>query len=191
LIKASLWDSKNEPLLAGLDRYYAQHHPAVRHVQEMFKRDHGEDLGEQALFPAFWLHWLTIQAHDKDRFWGSRAQNADTDHAVYFNSVKRVLDKYGIPHDGKIKKMEGIHDATLSARTAHAYKELEGKFGHVGASLAFFAHMVPALVGNTQLIAKALAVRDALRKAQGDHTVEFRGNKVKPGKLQIVDGASR
>lgn len=211
-IKSHLWDPKNEPLLAGLDRYYYQHHPAVKHTQQMFRDRHGEELGENAIFPAFWLHWLTIGAHEKKRNWNIKARNAATDHAVYFNSVRRVLDKYGIPHDGKLTKFESVESATMPARTAHAFKELEDLHGTDAAHLAYYAYMVPALMSTSSSLVKfAKAVKDlrevaALQKDEagekaalaagrkeweqhqakvGNPPVVFQGKKVIPGKLKF------
>jgi hypothetical protein len=196
VLKKYLWNEKNEPLLAEIDKYYLAHHPAVAHTRAKIQQQFGEDLGEQALFPSFWLHWLTIQPHEKRRGWFERGQakNAETDHGVFWNAVKRVLTKYGIPHDHRLIKHEMDDGGSMAARVAHATKELENQFGFVPATLALYSTMIPAVLHNKEL-AKAEALAEQLQElAKGEPKVKkpkavpFSGKMVFPGELEILEG---
>ena len=200
VLKKYLWNEHNEPLLSELDSYYFNHHPAVTHTRKKFLEQYGEELGEQALFPAFWLHWLTIQPHEKRRGWFERGQakNAETDHAVFWNAVKRVLDKYRIPHDHQLIKSEWQDDGSMAARVAHATKELENQFGYVPATLAMYATMVPAVLSHREPLQKAERLAEQLRslakaepKPEKPQLVPFGGRAVLPGELEILTGPQK
>lgn len=201
VLKKYLWNEHNEHLLAEIDKYYLAHHPAVAHTREKMQRMFGEDLGEQALFPAFWLHWLTIQPHEKRRGWFERGQakNAETDHGVFWNAVRRVLDKYGIPHDHRLIKAEFENDGSMAARVAHAVKELENQFGFVPATLALYSTMVPAVLNHHETGEEPLKKMERLMEqlqalAKGEKKVEarppvvFQGATVYPGELEVTNG---
>jgi hypothetical protein len=197
VLKKYLWNEHNEHLLADIDRYYMANHPAVAHTRQKMQRMFGEDLGEQALFPAFWLHWLTIQPHEKRRGWFERGQakNAETDHAVFWNAVKRVLDKYSIPHDHRLIKSEAFEDqGSMAVRVAHATKELENQFGFLPATLALYATMVPAVLAHREPLQKAERLAEQLRtlaKAEPEKKPQlhpFQGRSVLPGELEILAG---
>lgn len=198
VLKKYLWNEHNEPLLSELDSYYFNHHPAVSHTRNKLREQYGEELGEQALFPAFWLHWLTIQPHEKRRGWFERGQakNAETDHAVFWNAVKRVLDKYRIPHGHQLIKSEWQDDGSMAARVAHATKELENQFGYVPATLAMYATMVPAVLSHREPLQKAEKLAEQLRalaKAEPEkpQLVPFGGRAVLPGELEILTGPQK
>lgn len=199
VLKKYLWNEQNEPLLAELDKFYMGHHPAVAHTRAKIQQQYGEDLGEQALFPSFWLHWLTIQPHEKRRGWFDRGQakNAETDHAVFWNAVKRVLDKYSIPHDHQLVKSEYDNDGSMAVRVAHATKELENQFGFVPATLALYSTMMPAVLNNREQLQKAERLTEqlqALAKAEPQKKpkpVPFRGESVLPGELEVLTGPQK
>lgn len=202
VLKKYLWNEHNEHLLGEIDKYYLAHHPAVAHTREKMQRMFGEDLGEQALFPAFWLHWLTIQPHEKRRGWFDRGQakNAETDHGVFWNAVRRVLDKYGIPHDHKLIKAEFENDGSMAARVAHATKELENQFGFLPATLALYSTMVPAVLHHHETGEEPLKKMERLmeqlqalakgekQKVEARPPVVFQGATVYPGELEVVNG---
>lgn len=91
-------DAKNEKLLRAVDHNFFVNHPAVEHVLKQFPK-HFQGREQQAIFPAFWLHWLTIGHHDRLRGRESMAFNTDTDHAPFWDSVRDEMIKHGIvPH---------------------------------------------------------------------------------------------
>jgi hypothetical protein len=140
-LKSLLWEPKNHHLLENLDLYYHKHHPAVKFVQDKYFNGHPT---ENAIFPAFWLHWLTIAPHEAHQGIGKpyAAKNL-TNHAPFFDAVKQILDKHGL--DSKIKKNEE-NSNPVWARSAAAMVELEHKLGSAPASLAFYAYIVPQLL---------------------------------------------
>lgn len=90
--------SKNEPLLRAMDHNFFVKHPAVKHVLETFPK-HFAGREQQAIFPAFWLHWLTIGQHDRMRGRPFQGFNEDTDHRPFWDSVKDEMIKHGLtPH---------------------------------------------------------------------------------------------
>lgn len=178
-LKAGVLRAKDDPILQGIDRYYYKNHPAVQWTREKIKQRYGEDVGEHATFPGFWMHWLTIAPHERQRGWPTMAANESTDHAVYFQSVKRVLDRYGIPYDRNLLKAEPpasdaanapqasepfAAGASIPARVAMATKELEEHYGETPAAFAYYAFMVPALLSHSSL-SKAEKLGFLLRKA--------------------------
>ena len=61
-LKDVLWDPRNHHLLNGLDEFYHKNYPTVKFVQDKYFGGRDTD---QANFPAFWLHWLSIAPHEK------------------------------------------------------------------------------------------------------------------------------
>lgn len=91
-------DPKNEGLLRAMDHNFFVHHPAVKHVLQKFSK-HFTGREAQAIFPAFWLHWLTIKHYDQARNKPHVGFNTDTDHKVFWDSVKDEMIKHGLhPH---------------------------------------------------------------------------------------------
>jgi hypothetical protein len=203
VVKDNLWDARNEPVLQAIDRYYFKHHPAVHYTREKIRQRYGEDIGEQALFPSFWHHWLTVEPHERMRGWINRAKNASTDHAVFFQAAKRILDKYGVPYDRHLLKTEPEQEqpgeefedgGSMPARCAHAMKEIENQFGTTPAHFAYYSFMVPALLGSRMSKAERLA--ETLLKAVREKTAGekpklhvFRGEAVEPGEVQFLGGS--
>ncbi len=102
----------NEPFLRAIDHNFFTKHPAVKHVLETFPK-HFQGREQQAIFPAFWLHWLTIGHHDRMRGRPSMAFNADTDHRVFWDSVKDEMVKHGIhPHPLHDKRPKMLDEDT-------------------------------------------------------------------------------
>lgn len=98
-------DAKNEDLIRAMDHNFFEHHPAVRHVLNTFPK-HFQGRERQANFPAFWLHWLTIKHYDQMRDRAHVGFNTDTDHRVFWDSVRDEMIKHGLhPHP--------IHDRYL------------------------------------------------------------------------------
>jgi Protein of unknown function (DUF5661) len=139
-IKNTLWNPKNNHLLNTMDTYYHKNHPAVKFVQDKY---FGGKEDENSIFPAFWLHWLTIAPHEKIQGIGKphTAKNL-TDHTPLWDTAKETLDKYGLGQG--IKK--SVENAPLHVRTAAATHELEQKLGAAPASMIYYAYMVPQLM---------------------------------------------
>lgn len=118
----------NEPFLRAIDHNFFVKHPAVKQVLETFPK-HFAGREQQAIFPAFWLHWLTIGHYDKMRGRPSMAFNTDTDHQVFWDSVRDEMVKHGLhPHpiyDGRVHS-DAIGDEDDSFNFGHNVAKSEG-----------------------------------------------------------------
>ncbi len=89
-----IWNHKNSDLLSAMDRWYYRNHPAVKLMMEHPEfGSYFKDNPEQAVFPAFWGHWLAISGHE--RLMGHRlanvAQNQSASHRPLFDEVGRLM----------------------------------------------------------------------------------------------------
>lgn len=190
-----------EPMLQGIDRWFRANHPAFEWTRNKLKQQYGEDFGDNATFPAFWLHWTTIAPHERDAKWNvSMASNEGTDHAVLWNSVHNILDQYGLPHDPhdpSLRKKEAwAHGGSLPARTAHAMAAIQDRFGETAASMAYYAYLAPLLMAPSK--PESLHKAEVLaRLMKGEHSEEsaaapkpfmHKGHAVIPGEIQWTVG---
>jgi len=140
-LKNTLWNPKNHGVLNDLDEYYHENHPAVQHVQNEYfngKKD------PNAIFPAFWLHWLSISPHEKQMNIGKpHASKNLTDHTPYWDTAQKILDKYDL---SSLKKSEDKSEVSVPIRTAAAALELEHKLGAAPASMIYYSHLLPHLL---------------------------------------------
>jgi len=199
-VKASILQARHEPLLQGVDRWYRANHPSFEWTRQKLQKQYGEDFGDQATFPAFWLHWLTIAPHERTCKWNTSASSSEgTDHGVYWNSVHNILDKYGLPHDphdpSLRKKEHWQGGGTIPARTAHAMKEIENRFGETAASLAYYTYLAPLLLAPSK--SATLYKAELLeRLMKGEHSEEssapklhmHQGHAVEPGEVLFHAG---
>lgn len=153
-------ESTAEKAMRGLDQFFFEHHPAAQYVISRFP-EHFKGREQQAIFPAFWLHWLATPHYEEAQGMSNdNAQNAGTDHMPYWHSiqpeVEKVMRKYHVNFNesdetafdfghNAIQKSETIV-APVASRTAHAMKEIEERFGESAAHFAFHAYMVPVLM---------------------------------------------
>ena len=89
-----MWNPKNSELLNGFDRWYYRNHPAVKLMMEHPEfGSYFKDNPEQAVFPAFWGHWLSIAPHEA--LLGHRkanvASNQAASHRPLFDEVDRLM----------------------------------------------------------------------------------------------------
>lgn len=146
-LKSLLWDPKNFHLLNTLDEHYQQNHPAVKFVQNKY---FGGKEDPNAIFPAFWLHWLSIAPHEKQIGIGKPYASKNlTDHTPFWDTAKEILAKHGL--DGNIKKSE--NQSILAKKTAAAVHELEQTLGSAPSSMIYYAYILPYLL-------KGLGVND-------------------------------
>jgi hypothetical protein len=156
-VKDAVWNPNYREVLNGMDRYFMIHHPAY---QSMIQRHFGGRPTPQAIFPAFWLHWLTIVPHERAMNLPTMGENEGTDHSVFFNIVNQVLKKHGIQpaQDYTKKNIPNVGKMMMPLRTAMATHEISQKYGEAAAAFAFHAFMVPALM--------ASRFADGLRKSE-------------------------
>jgi hypothetical protein len=198
----------------AIDRFYGAHHPAVAMVRDRY----GKQLAgpDQAIFPGFWAHWLSIAPHEGQQGIANYASNAETNHSVYWRAVEHVLQHYGLNEDlgkGEVglhdagSAPEGIRALPLHMRTFLAQKSMEGLLGETPASLFYAQKLLPMLLAAKLGVttsapaaaaavakAEALAVNlgaltQALRKAEEDQQAgveTYQGQRVKPGYLHMA-----
>lgn len=200
-----LWNPHNSDVMNAIDRYYGQHHDAVKHMLQHPKWAHlFKDNPEDAIFPAFWKNWVGIVPHEASRGMKTGGFNEATDHRPFWDAVGPYLNK-----------SEGGLGTNLAAQTAKTHAEWVQKYGEMPALLMYFHYLVPQLLAPSEKAAKqqqvvkfeAMAIellqkgaltdleqdpgklRDLLQpkepKAKPPNelpeTVQFQGKTVKPG----------
>jgi hypothetical protein len=167
-----------------MDHHFFTKHPAVQHVLQQYP-EHFKGHEEQAIFPAFWLHWLTIPHHERLRGMPHVGFNGGTDHYPFWASIKHVLGKHYIPHEdssfdfGLNKSEPSDERDLLPIRTARAMHEIQAKHGE-HAALGVHSYLLPALLSSEhaehhwveptpeQVVRKFEALTIDLRKAVAD-----------------------
>jgi hypothetical protein len=79
----------NHHVLEAMDHHFFTKHPAVQHVLNQYP-EHFKGHEDQAIFPAFWLHWLTIPHHERLRGMPHEGFNGGTDHYPFWASASRT-----------------------------------------------------------------------------------------------------
>jgi len=165
-VKNLMWDERNSHILDGIDRWYAKNHPAVQHMLQHPTWGKHFEKPEDAIFPAFWKHWIGIAPDERSR--GMRNTNATegTTHEPFWNAIDPFVE-------GEINKAEV--DETLPQRTARIHAQYIRDYGEVPASMLYHAYLLPHLLdaaeqrakrGSTlTFMAKSDALDISLRKA--------------------------
>jgi GGDEF domain-containing protein len=202
------WRTTNMPLMKGYNDWYAKNHPAVEYTVNHPKWGSVFEKREDALFPAFWRHWLTIAPHERALGMPNRSEQAGTTHAPYWEAIA--------PHiDPLLKGEESAHDSSVPLRTALVHQQYAKDYGEVPAMMMYYRFLVPKLLeaaehrervgkdmqflAKTRLIENQVvelrkSVREALEgkavPAPRVHTVEMRINgKLHPaGRYMVHDG---
>jgi diguanylate cyclase (GGDEF)-like protein len=164
-------DAKNERFLRAIDHNFFVKHPAVQHVLGQFPK-HFQGREQQAVFPAFWLHWLTIGHYDKMRGRPFAGFNTDTDHRVFWDSIHDEMIKHGlVPHplheggtpidaddsfDFGFNKHEvgldpwprqqTVNNTPVWLKAANVVEALRQRWGETPALFAFFSHIAPKIL---------------------------------------------
>lgn len=131
-LKTVLNNEQNSHVLEGMDRWYAANHPAVRFMLQHPKWKHHFQAPEDAIFPAFWRHWMAIAPHEQARGMRTFENNQLTTHRPYWEAVDQHL------------KSEGL--STLPLRTAQLHQAYVREHGEVPALLLYLAHLLPQLL---------------------------------------------
>lgn len=146
-IKKVLWNHRSAPVLNGIDQFYANNHPAVKHMLQHPKWGQYFEKPEDAVFPAFWKHWMAIVPHERARGHVVRGYNELTDHRPFWEAV------------APFTKSE---NTSLPEQTARQHAQWVTEYGEIPAGLLYAHHLLPRLLG-------AAASREAettIRKAQ-------------------------
>jgi GGDEF domain-containing protein len=133
----TLWQDNKSHLLEGMDRWYVRNHPAVKHMLEHPRWGKHFASPEDAIFPAFWKHWMTIIPHERMRGLNTGGTNEYTDHLPYWDAI------------APFTKAEGdLGDMPL--RTALIHQQYVRHLGEVPASMLYAAYLVPKLLEAAQ-----------------------------------------
>ena len=134
-LKGLLWNSGNSHVLSAIDRYYAKHHDAVKHMQAHPVWGKHFEKPEDAVFPAFWKNWVGILPHEAARGMKTNGWNEATDHRPFWDAVGPYL-----------RKSEDGMDTNLALRTAKTHHEWIQKYGEMPALLMYYRYLVPQLL---------------------------------------------
>lgn len=183
-IKNSVLNSVNShDILEGIDQHYARNHDAVKHVlADPVMGPYFKGREDQAVFPAFWSHWISIPGHEGAIGTPNKyASNMGTDHAPFWDAVKPLLNK-----------AEAEYDPDLPSRTAMQHHRWLEAYGPMQALDLYYRYLVPKLVENDsrvgqQVVRKFEALAVELHKALDDagkppaQTVSYKGRPLEPG----------
>ncbi len=125
-------------IIAPFNKWYAANHPAVQYTLNHPKWGSTFEKPEDALFPAFWRHWLTIAPHERALGLPNYSEQAGTTHAPFWDAIR--------PHvDEALGKTED-HDCSTPLRTAMVHQQYVKDYGEVPALMMFYHHLVPKLL---------------------------------------------
>lgn len=136
-IKGMMWDEKNSDILSGIDRWYAKNHPAVQHMVNHPRWGKHFDKPEDAIFPAFWKHWIGIAPDERSRGMFNQNYSEGTTHAPFWSAIDPFADR---------ELGKGDPDDSLAARTAAVHEQYVRDYGEVPASMLYYAFLVPHLL---------------------------------------------
>jgi hypothetical protein len=165
LASETFTNAAHEPLLTALDRHFFLRHPAVSSVLGQYP-EHFKGREEQAIFPAFWKHWLILPHYEENSHpgdVGDYAKNVGTDHKVFWDSVQDAMRRHGIPVRGAAYSYHPEEDASfdfganveksevdarlpLEDRAYQALQCVREGHGETGMLAAYFLHVLPALM---------------------------------------------
>ncbi len=139
-LKQMLWRPTNvEPVMRPLNQWYAAKHPAVQYTLNHPKWGSAFEKPEDALFPSFWRHWLTIAPHEKFLGLPNLTQQSGTTHAPYWDSIA--------PHvDPLLKSEDGDTDSSIPMRTALVHQQYVRDYGEIPAQMMYYRFLVPKLL---------------------------------------------
>lgn len=135
-IKRHLWNPKNSHVLEGMDRWYAKHHPAVQHMINHPRWGKEFQNPEDAIFPAFWKHWMTIVPHERLRGMRTGGSNELTSHLPFWEAVDPFT------------KSEEMSELPL--RTALVHQAYVRHLGEVPASMLYATFLLPRLLDGAE-----------------------------------------
>jgi diguanylate cyclase (GGDEF)-like protein len=134
-LKDIMWSPTNmQSIMGPYNRWYQKNHPAMKYTLEHPKWGSIFEKPEDATFPAFWRHWLTIRPHEKFLGMPNLAMQEGTNHAPFWESIAPMLNK------------ADIHDSTVPYRTAMVHQQYVKDFGEIPAMFLYYHHLVPHLL---------------------------------------------
>jgi hypothetical protein len=136
-VREVMWAPQNHDEMMKLDDYYEKLHPAIRKTAERLFGDPKKT--KDAVFPGFWLHWLTINAHEASKGRAkAKVYNEGTHHIPYFMvmdqlhkdlGIEPLTEDYDKPYDPEshMQQLDVEHEAVTGTkeRIAAPPKELK------------------------------------------------------------------
>lgn len=135
-MKNLMWRPTNMHVMEGFNNWYRDNHPAVQYTLNHPKWGSTFERPDDALFPAFWRHWLTIQPHEHFLGMPNRSEQAGTDHAPFWEAIAPHIDPL----------LKGDLDSSIPLRTALVHQQYVKDYGEVPAMYLYFHHLVPKLL---------------------------------------------
>ena len=126
-VREAMWEPANHDEMVKLDDFYEKNHPAIKTTAKRLYGD--EKQTKNAVFPGFWLHWLTINPHESARRGTTqKVYNEGTHHVPYFMVMDEIHKGLGLepltsehqkPYDPTAHKeqLATEHEAALGTRT--------------------------------------------------------------------------
>lgn len=146
-IKKTLWNKQNTPILNGIDQYYGNNHDAVQHMVNHPKWGKYFEKPEDAIFPAFWKHWMAIVPHEQARGHTVSGYNELTDHRPFWEAIAPYLKK---------------NEQSTPMQTAQQHAQWQLEYGEVPAMMLYYRHLLPRLLAS----AGQREAQATIRKAQ-------------------------
>lgn len=142
-LKQMHWRPTNmDAIMKPLNAWYLKHHPAVQYTLNHPKWGSAFSRPQDALFPSFWRHWLTIQPHEAHLGLPNMSEQAGTTHAPYWETIR--------PHVEEALARSEDHDSSVALRTAMVHQQYVRDYGEVPAQLLYYHHLVPRLLEAAQ-----------------------------------------
>jgi len=186
-LKSSILSSAgSHDVLEGIDKHYFQNHDAVKNVlNDPTIGPYFKGREQQAIFPAFWHHWISIPGHESRIGTPNKyASNEGTDHAPFWDAVNPLLNK----------SEDSEYDPDMPFRTAMQHHRWVESYGPVHALGLYYRYLAPKLQANddkrgTFVMRKfdelQVEMFATLRKAHDKITST--GKKLKPPPIQDTD----
>ena len=163
-LKNMLWNPNNiDTIMRPYNDWYAKNHPAVKYTLNHPKWGSTFEDPKDALFPAFWRHWITIRPHEQFVGMTNKGKQSGTHHEPFWDSIKPWIDP--------VQKSDEP-DSGTSLRTALVHQSYVEKYGEIPAQFLYYHHLVPKLLEaaehrerngqNMEFLAKAREMEAAL-----------------------------
>lgn len=171
-LKQVLWDPKNHALLNKIDNFYANNYPTMKFVQDKY---FGGKPSKDAIFPAFWLHWLSIAPHEKMIGIGKphAAKQTFADHTPYWDKAREILERHGL---SDIKKADSVN-VPLPIKTASAMYDLYREIGPHATKLIYYSKIVPILLSHHKTNNQSTSIIDRMKEKINNFNKNYNFNR--------------
>lgn len=183
-VKRYLWDENNSAALRAMDKHYMENHPAYQYVATEARHMFPGVPDEHLVFPAFWVHWISVPGHERAMGRGKVSSNDQTDHAAFWDGVNETLLRYKLPPlpSARYRKSEEMFEdlkksvaadtqkEPLVLRTARAHHALCEQYGPTAAKFIYLRYIAPMLIAHGEL---RKAEEDRIARLQ-NLTIELR-----------------